>query len=175
MSSLGALVGIYLAIAAAAALASYAIHGVVKKYNRDAENYNATKPENAAPHKLRSKFMAVIPWLLGIIPGLLVGLLLHQPFDRRNTLVKLITDNKDHFFARAKDTVADINVPESVAKTAVDKIERGKLSDTIDQVEKDQTDKDEYVKLFNELQAAYGAAGTVFRKGDSTIGGLGYY
>ena len=132
----------------------------VTKTNKAHEAFNLTNPNS--PQKRIWPFLSkFIPLLLAflVIP---VYYALNVPFNRRKDLVKLISDDMKHFVANAAGPPIgpNIKVPEDVAKKAVDKIDKGKLQDTITQVKDDQTDKDEFVKLLAELNTAY-AAGTV--------------
>ena len=175
--TVAALAGYYAAFGVLGLAAAALLHRTLKRINKTRANDNIANRDNPNYKKKEdvSRLWYVLPLLVTGIPSVIVGLTKHTEFNRRNDLVKLISDNTDHFFARVKDTLVDIKVPEDIARKAVDKIDAGKLSDTIDQVKNDRTTQAEFIKLFDELRAAY-AAGTVFRKGDDTTGGaLGYY
>jgi hypothetical protein len=102
----------------------------------------------------------------------------HRPHNnKKDELVKLISDNQEHFFGRVTDGTTNVTLSKEVATKAVDACEfsTSDLDKAITQVKADKHDDDEYKKLYAELGKAY-TAGTVWRRNDDPDAtSLGYY
>ncbi len=98
--------------------------------------------------------------------------------DLKDDLVKLISTNQEHFFARVGTATTNSTVTEAVAKKAVDTLSNGDLRSTIDQVKKDQTTSTEFGKLLTALDTAFTGAKVYATKGaiqPTSLAGLEYY
>lgn len=176
MSSLPVLVLLYTLIGGSAIGSTVAMANWVTKTNKAHEAFNLANPPPETQKRIWPFLSKFIPLLLALLV-LPVYYALNVPFNRRNELVKLISDDMKHFVANAAGPPIgpNIKVPEDVARKAVDKIDKGKLQATIDQVKGDEASKDEYVKLLSDLNTAYAAGAVSTAPVGGGIASMGYY